>query len=102
MVKVSQRYFIDEGQLDDLAQKSKTDFFSSSLKFYRSVKDKDVTTLTPKQVQWLTKLKDIVDEKNRKQVNFNIRDQQSRQRKFTLFPKKTKYGWVWLYYYSID
>lgn len=98
MVKVSQRYFIDEGQLDDLAQKSKTDFFSSSLKFYRSVKDKDVTELTPKQVQWLTKIKDILDEKNRQQVVSNIRSQSLRERRFTLFPKKTKYGWVWFFY----
>lgn len=95
-------YFVDEYFLEELALKSKkSDFFSSSLKFYQSVKDKEVSALSEKQLKWLRTLKEIMDKKELEKVKKQIPLHFVRKiKKFTLWPKKTDRGWVWLTYYE--
>lgn len=94
--KVAQVYYIDEALLESLAQRSKGKFFAASHKFYQSVKQQPVSALSPKQTQWLIKLVQILEERERK-----LRQPKNRVRKkFTWFPKKTPQGWVWFTYYE--
>ena len=104
-LKVKQAYALDEVFLEDLAQKeTKSQFFSSSLKFYRSVKEKNMQDISKKQKKWLDQVRDILEDKARKQVQKNVqKNERVRATKcFTWLPKKTEQGWVWFTYYKIN
>lgn len=99
--RVSQIFYVDENQLEDLGVKFSNEYYIASLQFYRSVKNKNVEDLSEKQIQWLQKIVQIQEkqalnlknEKEQKSLNYKLK-------KFTLFPKKGKNGWVWLYYFE--
>lgn len=95
---VQEAFYLDEVELEKMARFAKNDYLQKSLNFYRSVKTKPVDQLSDKQLVWLNKLSLMMTERDRKKVNNNIKYQP--QKKFTLFPKKTYQGWVWLTYYE--
>lgn len=95
---VQEVYYLDESELENMARFSKTDYIDKSLKFYRSVKLKPVSQLSEKQVIWLNKLRDMMLDRERKRLKFNLQYQP--KKRFTLWPKKVGDGWVWLFYYE--
>lgn len=95
---VQEVFYLDEGEIENMIRFSKTDYLAKSLSFYRSVKQKPIGQLSDKQTVWLTKLRDMMLEKERKRINRNIQYQP--KKRFTLWPKKTSQGWVWFFYYE--
>jgi hypothetical protein len=49
-------YYIDQDWIEAVADDS--DYWEASLKFWNQVKGKPIDSLTPKQMEWLTKIED--------------------------------------------
>lgn len=95
---VQEIYYLNEQEMENMARFSKSDYIDKSLKFYRSVKHKPLNQLSTKQVEWLNRLRTMLEDRERKRINKNLK--YLPQKKFTLWPKKTSVGWVWLTYYE--
>jgi hypothetical protein len=95
---VKEIYYLDENELREMGRFAKTDYIAKSLKFYQSVKDKPVSQISPKQVDWLNKLRDMLLKREQYRQQRNQKYQP--QKRFTLWPKKVHGEWVWLTYYE--
>ncbi len=99
---VAQKYDIDEYLLSSLADSEKKgDFFKSSLKFYRFVKEKSYKDISTKQKKWLKKIETITQERSKKIIQKNVQERKIKKF-FTIIPKKTKDGWVWGTYFDYE
>ena len=63
---VSEYYQINENVLEEMADEKDSDYLRQSLKFYRDVKEKEVDSMSAKQLTWLSKIEDQVVEELRK------------------------------------
>lgn len=96
--KVKEIYYIDENELLEMSRWSKTDYVTKSLKFYQSVKEKPISQITPKQVDWLNKIREML--LKREQQRLKRLEKNQPQKRFTLIPKKVRGEWVWLTYWE--
>ncbi len=55
-------YQINELVLEEMVDEKDSDYLKSSLSFYRSVKEKDLSMLSPKQITWLSKIEAQIKE----------------------------------------
>lgn len=67
---VATQYAINEEFLNELSHlKTKSSFFKKSLKFYQAVKLREVSSLSDKQLNWLTEIEAILHDRVKNKVN---------------------------------